>query len=89
MGSMVVNNKPPSLALSSTLLRKGERKEFLTQRPKVKTPAAEGSNFAPLRLCVKNSYSGAFKASATSSACSFWWILYDPVAGLADALRPT
>ena len=28
-------------------------------------------------------------ACETISLCSFWWTLYDPVAGLADASRPT
>src|SRR4029453_2745007 len=43
----------------------------------------------PCGVSVRGVSYSTVNALLTNSACSAWWMLYEPVAGLAEGARPT
>ena len=61
-----------------------------SKKPQVEKPRVEKSQRANDTVLGPQSVKDqAPNACETISLCSFWWTLYEPVAGLAEASRPT
>ena len=73
-----------SLGHSSTIVQAKEKSECGDPQTQPRINTDLNKNLSPDLFCLIR----GFETSLTNSACSFWWMLYEPVAGLAEAVRP-